>query len=275
MTYRGVRRGLPAAAAAAMLLAGATPVEAQQVYAPAGRWTIDYGETRCSLVRRLGGAASPVVILSTLLGSGEPEFLLVQDGDEALPNIPSQVKVVLSPGDQAEVARTRRQGERGRTVVVGGLKEGFLDRFAAAQAVRFQSGSKVLLNLPTPGASRAVAVLNACNDDLMNSWGIDTAARVTFKRQARQVAGRIDYSDYPAEAYEVGGQGVVVVTFIVGSDGRLSECRTAVSSRVPVLDQVTCSLITSRFKYEPALNARGEPVAVRQVRTVRWILPSD
>lgn len=78
--------------------------------------------------------------------------------------------------------------------------------------------------------------------------------------RARWVSGRIKDSDYPrsASAAEVGG--TVVVHFDVGADGRVSNCRIAESSGDPSLDATTCRLIEKRFRYEPARDARGEPV---------------
>jgi protein TonB len=50
------------------------------------------------------------------------------------------------------------------------------------------------------------------------------------------------------------------VMFTVLPNGRVTNCRIYQSSGDPTLDNVTCSLVTSRFVYRPAYNRRGEPV---------------
>jgi len=50
------------------------------------------------------------------------------------------------------------------------------------------------------------------------------------------------------------------VMFTVLPNGRVTNCKIYQSSGDPTLDNVTCSLVTSRFVYRPAYNRRGEPV---------------
>lgn len=68
--------------------------------------------------------------------------------------------------------------------------------------------------------------------------------------------------DYPPELRRrfQPGRGALV-TFTVGADGRVSNCRIYRSSGDAVIDMVTCSLVTARFVYRPAYNQRGQPVA--------------
>ena len=50
------------------------------------------------------------------------------------------------------------------------------------------------------------------------------------------------------------------VMFTVLPNGRVTNCKIYQSSGDPTLDNVTCSLVTSRFVYRPAYNRRGQPV---------------
>lgn len=79
--------------------------------------------------------------------------------------------------------------------------------------------------------------------------------------RARLVGGRMVHKDYPDAAGDVGAEGTVVVRLNVGADGRTSGCRVTSSSGNADLDSTTCRLAEQRFRYEPARNARGEPVA--------------
>lgn len=75
------------------------------------------------------------------------------------------------------------------------------------------------------------------------------------------IAGTIRDRDYPRAARAARAEGTSVVRFTVGIDGRPRDCRVATSSGDPALDATTCRLIEERFRYAPARDAEGRPVA--------------
>jgi protein TonB len=77
----------------------------------------------------------------------------------------------------------------------------------------------------------------------------------------RRIAGRIADSDFPDDAYVAGGEGIVHLRFTVAPSGRVSDCAVTRSSGSRQLDNLTCRLIIKRFRYRPARNAEGKPVA--------------
>jgi len=74
-------------------------------------------------------------------------------------------------------------------------------------------------------------------------------------------SGTIEDDDYPREARRAHIGGVVEVRFTIEASGRASGCRVSRSSGDAALDSTTCRLIETRFRFRPATNARGEPVA--------------
>ena len=78
-----------------------------------------------------------------------------------------------------------------------------------------------------------------------------------------KIAGDIrSASDYPVPE---GGREArfgqsVTIAMTVGVDGRASNCRVVKPSNDPVADRVTCELAVERFRFEPARDARGDPV---------------
>jgi protein TonB len=78
--------------------------------------------------------------------------------------------------------------------------------------------------------------------------------------KSRHLRGELSGRDYPRAAKRVGAAGTVLVRYTVGTDGRPSGCTVTQSSGNEDLDQVTCRLIERRFRYEPARDARGNPV---------------
>lgn len=87
--------------------------------------------------------------------------------------------------------------------------------------------------------------------------------------------GRIRDSDYPRAAAEAGVQGSLTVRYVVGIDGRVANCTVEQSSRSAALDETTCRLIRERFRFRPARDASGRPVAATIVEDHEWIIDPD
>jgi protein TonB len=78
---------------------------------------------------------------------------------------------------------------------------------------------------------------------------------------ARWLSGRIRESDYPRSALSARRTGTVYLRFVVAPTGRVSECQVTRSSGSRDLDSTTCRLIVQRFRYRPARDGYGNPVA--------------
>jgi protein TonB len=79
--------------------------------------------------------------------------------------------------------------------------------------------------------------------------------------------------DYPSVSRAAEEEGVTRVSYVVGTDGRVSECEVVQSSGFKRLDDATCSIIERRFRFNPAIRD-GQPVPERKIQPVRWRLPS-
>jgi protein TonB len=89
--------------------------------------------------------------------------------------------------------------------------------------------------------------------------------------EARWLRGRIRESDYPRGAIEAGASGTVGLRFVVAPDGRVNDCRVTRSSGRSDLDTITCRLIMQRFRYRPARDSSGRPVAEVVTGQHAWI----
>ena len=77
----------------------------------------------------------------------------------------------------------------------------------------------------------------------------------------RWVKGEIGPEDYPRGPLEAGIGGTVGLRFVVGADGRVSDCAVTRSSGNAALDATTCRLIRKRFRYRPKRDSSGRAVA--------------
>ena len=81
--------------------------------------------------------------------------------------------------------------------------------------------------------------------------------------------------DYPTSALRRNQQGTVGVRLTVGRSGRVTRCIVTRSSHVPSLDAVTCQVLTTRARFEPARDRRGRTVIDYYKQRVIWRIPTD
>lgn len=89
----------------------------------------------------------------------------------------------------------------------------------------------------------------------------------------RQIAGSISRRDYPRELRDSQVPVEVIrLEYVIGTDGRVRNCRIVQSSGTPLLDRHTCRLYEQRYRYQPARDSTGRPVEVT-IRTTRsWFI---
>lgn len=84
------------------------------------------------------------------------------------------------------------------------------------------------------------------------------------------IRGSFRQSDYPKELRELGPSGTTWAEVIVGTNGRVTSCRISRPSGVPQFDAKTCQILVQRFRYRPARDAAGRPVAAPDSFSVDW-----
>ena len=78
---------------------------------------------------------------------------------------------------------------------------------------------------------------------------------------AVKVAGNIGRREYRRPDGDDATRRTVGVNFTVTAAGRVTGCRVAEASGDPALDRFTCARITQRWRYRPARDRLGRPVA--------------
>ena len=89
-------------------------------------------------------------------------------------------------------------------------------------------------------------------------------------RPAARVRGGFTPRDYTRIVGPRLLQGTVHVRYTVEADGYVSDCSVTKSSGHFLLDRATCEIIEDRFRYRPALDAAGRPVASTKNTSFSW-----
>lgn len=89
-----------------------------------------------------------------------------------------------------------------------------------------------------------------------------------------RLGATISTDDYPDASIRAEEQGLTVINYTIGTDGRVQagSCRVTTSSGYERLDRRTCELAERRFRFNPALS-NGSPVTETRAQSVRWVLP--
>ena len=233
---------------------------------PLHRWTVDYGRESCTLARRTGGERSSVIALNAGLGL-EPGELLILDGGAGLDQgLQGQLTVRLD--DNAPISlRASPERRNGLPLVrLSPIPDNFIERLAGADRLSVATEDAIAFSVPLSGAREATEELTRCNDDLLQSWGVDVAARRALGRPASLVGSQWAAAITPqASTY-------LIFLADVSERGRPTSCRIVVSSRNPRMDAAVCRLIQSRARFRPALDPQGRPVRSQYVSRIRWVI---
>jgi protein TonB len=80
-------------------------------------------------------------------------------------------------------------------------------------------------------------------------------------------------NDYPSRALQQEREGTTGFRVTVGANGRVTDCQITSSSGHSDLDQATCSNVTRRARFDPALDGNGNPTTGSYSNRVRWQIP--
>ena len=232
---------------------------------PPNRWTVDYGTLSCTLARRAGNASSPIVALNLPLGR-DPGEIVVLGGAQLGARLSGQIEVRLDNGAPATVTAARERRNGLSVAVLKPLPDDFVERLAEARQLAIGDGREDILTVALGHARQGVEELNRCNEDLLQSWGIDVAARRALTRLPEPRNFRWAERIMPSE------DAAIVIAIDVTDQGRPLDCRVLVSSGHPRMDRALCNVARSQARFEPGLDAAARPVAAQYVTRVRWVI---
>ena len=97
-------------------------------------------------------------------------------------------------------------------------------------------------------------------------------ARGVIRDNYNRWASRIVNEGYPSRAVRRQLEGVVGVSVVVGTDGRVQSCNVTSSSGESILDEGACDAMERYARYEPALDAAGNPTTGRDSLSIDYRL---
>lgn len=90
-------------------------------------------------------------------------------------------------------------------------------------------------------------------------------------RKVEKIAGEINSAkDYPRDTRDLRKDDYVIIAITVSAEGKPTACRIHRPSKDAQANSITCTLALQRFRFKPATDAQGNPVASTYGWRQRW-----
>lgn len=271
------------AIAVSLLLSAAGAAAAPESNGPlaeqSARWEVDYGETKCRLIRHFGtGSDGGRLEIARDWSFGGYSWTLVGHN---LPPYSASTSVTVTLGPSLATHRFRANPymsdlRSGPGVAWSDTENRLVDALGSDQQMTVTGEKRLNVIIGLPNALDALNALEACDKDLLSGWGFDPSQQLALSMKAKPSGspGRwVMVSDYPRADLNQKNEGTTTFLLSVGTDGAVTGCRIIGSSGFSSLDKRACELLMARAAFEPAKDGDGQPAASFYVNKVRWQVP--
>jgi hypothetical protein len=287
-----------------LVIAAPTPALAQPskkplVLNPSSAWYVNYANDSCRLGRQFGAGDDMVYAFFDRYGPGE-YFRLTLVGKPVRPPVQKAEAAIRFGPEEQEQKLYFMEGSldkvpallfgSGRVAPPSDAEQAAIDKRNAddewidlapvsdvrLKAIKYLTIGKPLrrsVTLETGSMRAAFAATDKCINNLMTTWGIDVEKHKNLKRPAtpKQSPGRwVVSSDYPLNMLSAGQPAVVEFRLSVGADGIPTACHIQSTTRPKEFDDAVCKSVMRRARFDPALDAQGQPLASYYRNTVRF-----
>jgi TonB family protein len=142
--------------------------------------------------------------------------------------------------------------------------QSILIKFATANAVELQHQKLGTIRIPIPSSAAAIHAVRECEDRKMREWGIDPVQWRGPKSPPIPMehwSKWLNDFDYPMEAISFSVEGGVIARLDVAADGTVSNCKVMNPGKYKGFENSACYALKKRARFNPALDAIGNPVA--------------
>lgn len=279
--------------ALASLGASAAPVAAQDAqphrFAPSSPWAMEYADNGCKLIRNFSDGTEEITLA---LERTEPGYNLAVGvtgnplktfrnakqaalafgpggGDQERPLVSRKLAdgrpfYLINPVSFVPMPDLSKMKPEDAMKAMGTPPSPELE-LAAAQnvtAVALTKGFSQPVELQVGSMAAPMKAMQGCMDDLLTEWGIDAAAHHKLSRLASPL--NMDKLPKPFQPpkrqWREGREGFVHFRLKVDAEGKPTDC-AIVSPSSAQLDSAACAALLKEWRFSPAMDAAGKPIA--------------
>ncbi len=288
-------------AAAAALQVATGPLAAQdapQVFRPAGQWTADFGDDYCRLMRTFSDGADTISFALERIEPGAGmRLVLVGNAIKPFRRADELGWSFLPAGDERRnryIVSTTADGQAyynlGRITLApmpsGGpgappTPPAPYDRDAeqtagqAVEAIRVTTGLTAPIEIQTGALGAPMKVLQACADDLVNTWGVDFEKNKTASRAVPDgmgagwlPQGTVAFTDFA----KLGGDSNLV-RLMIDAEGTPTACSVHFATLEAATNEKICATLMKTAHFTPSRDAAGNAMASYWIGSPLSLMP--
>jgi hypothetical protein len=266
--------------------------------APSSNWVLDYDDDSCALRRSFGAEDEKVVFELRQFAPGADFDVTVAGMDwhtttgkllvRFEPDTEYFQPNIAWPGVMGDNMRGYIYGDSLETAAEKNSRRAAPDshvrqwddpqreaRETAITGLRVSSGLDGEVFLKTGSMREPMNAMRDCLDELLTHWGIDASAHKTLSRDAIPIhrerwVARLTQA-YPADMLQSHQTAQLRIRLTVAADGKVSDCHLQLATPHPSFEKSACSTLRSAARFEPALDASGQPIASYFVTSLNYL----
>ena len=255
--------------------------EDERSFAPSGQWFVTNDGESCLLARQFGPRADGVTFGLQAFAPGTPYYHVILRGDPLphreggavdltfrfSPDAETQSSTGVLLGSEPprvtfpasleapSVLEARRKGEP-RPMTSDPVREAAID----TMHIGFSRGRAIALQLGAMAAP--MNQLRECATSLPEKWGLDPAVQQSLRRPPQPIdqGTWLTSGSYPWEYLRNGLSVRVYLRLMTDSRGGVERCVVQFPKGESIAGTVACREIMKTARFEPALDAEGQPV---------------
>jgi TonB family protein len=231
-----------------------------------GTWRVDAGDQYCSITRTTQDPI-PVTFSIRIVPGHDFVELLMHSAQWSRPPLSEgqQAKIIALPEGVTylQQARAGLLANRAPLLAFRRLPLDFLSTFTKSGEIQIERDGKTAVRFTYRQADRVLPAMRTCVSATLRDWGVDEALLNSLSRRPVAVRAWLTSNDYPHSALANDEAGQVVARLAIAASGRVTDCDVVSTSGHERLDEAVCVAARDRGRYMPALDAQGNPVAVK------------
>jgi hypothetical protein len=277
-------KGLAGLAAIAAVVSASVPATAQdaRVFKPSGKWTLDYGEDYCRLLRPFSDGTSEMALAFERIQPGPWMRLVLVGQDVGTKGKAEELSWSFEPATGPE-RKTRPLSSKtdenldylnlGPVMIAEFTPPPFgsgpapalpydreAERVAAKQVtgIALDKGMAAPLHLETGSLESAIGALQTCADDLAKSWGLDPATLAGATPAVPDPKGT--RLEIPFQEFAKFAGGANQVRLMIDTAGIPTSCHIHWPSLNEATNKKICNTLMHNAKFTPAKDAGGTAI---------------
>lgn len=258
-----------------------------------GNWVANYEDASCQLLGKFGTGKSAIVAIFTRFEPSDIFHLSLQG--ENLKPLGNSAKVMLGfgPGQPERETLPSLATLADKPLLIFGSQrfDGWTqppgrEEVKPPPVTPAQEATVSHLDVRLPGQfnyrlmlgsmGKPMATVRHCMDGLLEHWGYSPAAYAAQSRRAtpsNYPGNWVSSDDYPLRALKRRQDGIVQFRLDLDEAGKILNCHILSRTNPDEFADLSCRLLTRRARFEPALDAAGDPTRSFFIDTVRFVIP--